>query len=210
MYWLLRSNYERGVPVDRGFLRKTARLVQEHTETGIIQAPEKIHRLDAKALETIAGGDKPDTVKVFNLLKSLHDMVQEQAAEAPYLISIGDKAEEIARAFEERQKTTQDTLRELEALLRELREAEQQRTATELTPEGFAVYWLLKREGVVKVQEVAQAVAEAFEQHPHWQSSGHQEQEVRRSLYKAFINAGIDNVVELAQSVMRMLRRASS
>lgn len=28
---------------------------------GTIEAPEKVHRLDAKALETIAGGDRPDT-----------------------------------------------------------------------------------------------------------------------------------------------------
>jgi len=95
-------------------------------------------------------------------------------------------------------------------LLRELREAEQRRDEVELTPEAFAVYWLLKREGVEKAQEVAKAAAETFEQHPHWQTSGHQEQDVRRSLYKAFINAGVDGVVELAQAVMKMLRRASS
>ncbi|MGZ3392221.1 MAG: hypothetical protein ACXVCF_21865, partial [Isosphaeraceae bacterium] len=73
-------------------LRKTARLVQEHTETGKIQAPDKIHKLDANTLEKIAEADTPDTVKVFNLLNALHAMVQEKGREQPYLISIGDKA----------------------------------------------------------------------------------------------------------------------
>ncbi len=77
-----------------------------------------------------------------------------------------------------------------------------------MSPEAFAVYWLLDREGVAKAQDVAQAAAAAFEEHPHWQTSSHQEQAVRKSLYKAMITAGIDGVVDLAQRLMKMLRRA--
>jgi type I restriction enzyme R subunit len=70
------------------------------------------------------------------------------------------------------------------------------------------VFWLLKKEGVEKADEVAKAAAQAFEQYPHWQTSTHQEQEVRRAFYKALITAGIDGVVELAQNILKMLRRA--
>ncbi len=209
MYRLLRANYERGVAVDRGCLRKTARLVQKHTDTGAIQAPEKVHKLDAKTLEKIAEADTPDTVKVFNLIKSLHDLVAEKGQQQPYLISIGDKAEEVARAFEDRQKTTQETLQELERLVQELKDAEAQRDETELTPEAFAVFWMLKRSDLNGALDVAKQAATAFEEHPHWQTSSHQEQAVRRSLYKALIDAGLDGVVEIAQSIMKMLRRAS-
>jgi type I restriction enzyme R subunit len=210
MFQLLRASYERGVQVDRAFLRKTARLVQQHTETGTIQAPEKIHKLDARTLEMIAEADKPDTVKVFNLLKALHQMVEEKAKEEPYLISIGDKAEEIARSFEERQQTTRDTLQELENLIRQLKEAEAKREETNLNPEAFAVYWYLDREGVPQAQDVATEAAAAFEQYPHWQTSTHQEQDVRRALYKALIKSGVEAVVDVAQGIMRMLRRSSS
>ena len=127
----------------------------------------------------------------------------------PYLISIGDKAEQIAQAFEARQETTQKTLEDLERLLAELRQAQQRRAETELSPEAFAVFWMLQRDGVEKAQDVAQAAATAFEEHPHWQSSSHQEQEVRKSLYKALISAGVDGVVDVAQRLMKMLRRAS-
>lgn len=194
--------------MDRSFLRKTAKLVQEHTQTGEIQQPQKIHKLTAETLERIAGEQKPDTVKVFNLLKALHDMVAEKARQEPYLISIGEKAEQIANSFEERQKTTQGCLEELERLVAELREAEQQRDATELSPEAFAVYWMLKRDGVDQAQQVAQSAAKAFEEHPHWETSSHHEQEVRKALYKALIDATIDGVVEVAQNIMRTLRRS--
>jgi type I restriction enzyme R subunit len=208
IYHLLRASYDRGVSLDKSLLRKTAELVQTHTLTGSIVTPDKIHRLDAKTLEQIAAENQPDAVKVFNLLKTMHQLVQQQGQQQPYLVNIGDKAEEIARAFESRQKTTQETLQELEKLVREVNEAERRRDESSLTPEAFAVFWMLQRQEVPKALEVAQAAAAAFEEFPHWQTSTHQEQDVRRALYKALIEAGVDGVVDVAQAMMKMLRRA--
>ena len=209
MHHLVRANYERGIPVDKSFLRKTARLVQAHTQAGEVQEPTAVHTLGEDALAQIAASNKPDTVKVFNLLKVLHDLVHGKAHEQPWLISIGDRAEAIARAFEQRQQTTQDALAALEELVRDLREAEHRRDETGLAPEAFAVLWYLKKEDVAQAEEVARRAAAAFEAHPHWQASDHQEQEVRKALYKALIDTGADGVVELAIGVLRMLRRAS-
>ena len=58
----------------------------------------------------------------------------------------------------------------------------------------------------------AQAAAEsaiAFESHPYWRTSARHEQELRKSLYKALINAEVDGVVDIAQDLMDMLRKAS-
>ena len=68
---LVRAAYERGQPVDKEFLRKTAKLVQKHTESGAIEDPTKFQALTVAALEAIADSKQPDTVKVFNLLKAL-------------------------------------------------------------------------------------------------------------------------------------------
>lgn len=142
------------------------------------------------------------------MLKALDDLVRGNAQHEPYLINIGERAQRIAEAFEERQETTQEALQELERLMAEIREAQKQRDDTKLSPEAFAVYWLLQKEGVAKAEQVAEAAGKAFEQHPHWQTSSHQEQEVRKSLYKALIDADIkEAVVEMAQAVLRMLRR---
>ena len=86
----------------------------------------------------------------------------------------------------------------------------QERDASQRSPESFAVYWLLKRDGmaVEKADQVAKQAEEAFEEHPHWQTSSHQEQEVRKAFYKALITAGVDGVVDVAQNILRMLRRA--
>ncbi len=209
MFHLLRANYDRDQPVDKEFLRKTAKLVQAHTQSGAIEDPTKFHALNAKALEAIAKQKQSDTVKVFNLLKALANLVNAKAGGEPYLISIGDRAEEIAAAFESRQMTTQQALDLLEELITKLKAAEKDRDATGLSPEAFAVFYVLKTDGVKDPLKAAQAVEAAFQQHPHWQTSEHQEQDVRRSIYKALIDAGIEAVVEVATKLMKLLRRAS-
>jgi type I restriction enzyme R subunit len=165
---------------------------------------------DAEVTSTAASsGDQPGTVKVFNLLKAVHDFVEEKAAQQPYLISIGDKAEEIVRAFEGRQKTTQDTLQALERLVAEVAEAQKRKDEAELSPDAFAVFWMLQRAEVPQALKVARAVGEAFAAYPHWQTSTHQEQDVRKAIYKALINAGVDGVIEVATGILKTLRRAA-
>lgn len=210
IFQVVRASYERGVPVDRSFLRKTAQLVQEKTSAGKVREPTEVYRLDERTLERIAASEKPDTVKIFNLLKALHEHIERLAHEQPWLISIGDRAEAVARAFEERQKTTQEALADLEELVRELWEAESRRQEAALLPEAFAVLWYLQKEGLAKAREVARAAEAAFRDHPHWRSSSQQERELRKALYKALIDAGAEDVVERATSVLRMLRRASA
>jgi type I restriction enzyme R subunit len=208
MFHLLRANYDRGEPVDKEFLRKTAKLVQAHTQSGAIEDPTRFHALNAKALEAIAGQKQSDTVKVFNLLKALANLVNAKAGGEPYLISIGDRAEEIAEAFESRQMTTQQALDLLEKLIARLKAAEKDRDATGLSPEAFAVFYMLKTDGVGDPLKAAQAVDAAFQEHPHWQTSEHQKQDVLRSIYKALIDAGIEAVVEVATKLMKLLSRA--
>jgi len=126
-----------------------------------------------------------------------------------YLISICEKADQIAQAFESRQQTTKQTLAALRRLTEQVAEARKERDATKLSPESFAVYWLLKQEGVQQADSIARQAEEAFREYPHWQTSTHQEQELRRSFYKALISAGVDGVVDMAQRILAMLRRAS-
>jgi len=209
MYLMLRANYESGIPVDREFLRKTARLVQEHTETGFIQYPNGLHKLDVMTLEKIAQENVPDTVKIFNLLKAIRALVEQEGRCSPYLIPIGERAEQIARAFEERQITTKETLQQLQFQIQDCIEGEKAKQQSDLSPEGFAVFWLLKREGVEKADAVARQAATAFEQFPYWENSGEQKRGLRIALFKALIDAGIDKVAEFAERIMKMLGRNS-
>ncbi|MFQ5873576.1 MAG: type I restriction endonuclease subunit R, partial [Dehalococcoidia bacterium] len=211
MYRVVRANYDPHVPVDKSFLRKTAQLGKEYAWTEDIIEPTEFHELDAEALERIASGEKPNTVKVFNLIKAFYKLVVEKGSQRPYLIPIGERAEQIAKAFEERQLSTQEALRYLEELVREYKVAEQSRQQSDLSPEGFAVFWFLKREDIPKAEEVAHEISIAFDRFPHWWYSEKHEREVLTALYKAMIDAGVgdDQVVELTDRLLTMLRRVT-
>lgn len=210
MYQVLRSAYEPGVIIDRELMRKTVRLVQEHTETGAIQDPLDVYEINEDTLKQIAASGKPDAVKVFNLLKSLRHAISQKADIAPYLLSIGEMAERIAKEYQQRQISTQEALRRLEELVREFNEAERSREEKQLPREAFAVYWMLGRAGVAQSEAVGRRMAEAFEQHPHWARSRAQERAVRTALYKALIDAGVtgDELTELGQHILDVVRRA--
>jgi hypothetical protein len=58
-------------------------------------------------------------------------------------------------AFETRQQTTEQPLQFLLELAEQVKKAWQERDATKLSPESFAVYWLLKHDGVEQADSVA-------------------------------------------------------
>jgi len=211
MFQLVRQAYHRGILVDREFLRKTAHLVQENTWTSAIIDPSRIQRIDEQVLEKLAGQDTTDTVKVFNLVKALGALVQQQGGDAPHLIPIGERAEQIARAFEQRLLDAQEALCQLEELLKEYREAVATRARSDLTKEGFGVYWLLRNSEVSEAEDVARAVEPAFVAHPHWARSGPQESSVRVALYKALKDTTVrEKMVEIVDGILKVLRRDSA
>ncbi len=208
IYRLVKEAYEPGSPVDRSFLRKTAEIVQKHTQTPGVGELGSVYALDSRALERLAQADVPDTVRVFNLIKAFYKLVAARKDRDPYLIPIGERVEVIAKLFQERQISSQDALRELEELVAELKEAERARKDSELSPEGFAVFWYLDREGLVGAEKIAREVEKVLGELPYWERDAAQERKLRTRLYKVMIDAGVDEVVGLVDKLLRMLRRS--
>ncbi|WP_460034864.1 type I restriction endonuclease subunit R [Methylothermus subterraneus] len=211
MYRLLRAAYEPHVPVDKSFLRKTAEIVQQHSRTDAIREPQATYEIGPAALLALLTEEKPETVKVFNLLKELHRLVEDQGRAAPYLLSIGERAEEIRRRFEERLIESQQALQELEGLVKQLNEAHAEQASSPLSRQAFAVEWWLRTHQVAAAQarQVAQEMEGAFAALPHWMSSRRQESELRTALYTALLAAGIGEVVAWADAILNLLRRAA-
>ncbi|MDW8411477.1 MAG: hypothetical protein RMM17_02180 [Acidobacteriota bacterium] len=71
LYALLRNAFDAGASLNRDLARKTAYLVQEHTQGGVIRESVAVYEITPQTLEQIAQSNQPETVKVFNLLKSI-------------------------------------------------------------------------------------------------------------------------------------------
>ncbi|HQJ11729.1 MAG TPA: HsdR family type I site-specific deoxyribonuclease [Anaerolineae bacterium] len=182
---LLREAYEPGVSVDRDFQRKTEALVRRHVESSAIRDTLEVYEINEHLLVKIAASEQPDTVKVFNYARSIQALIEARAVEAPYLLSIGERAEQVILAYQERQATTQQTLARLEDLIREINAAEVERARMALPGAAFAVYWILHREGLPGAREAAERMDAVFRQYPHWRVSESQRRAVRTELYKA-------------------------
>lgn len=209
IYEVLRTAYEPHVSIDKSFLRKTSKLVQEHTRTPIIREPRSEYELTPSALKGLADQDKPDTVKVFNLLIAIRKIVEEKGGEMPYVLSIGERAEAVAEAFEQRLNTAQGALAELNGVVEDLDRTEDRRRRSDLSRESFSALIFLEGKDVAGAEGIARETSSAFEEHPYWRQSADQEREVRLAFYKALKGSEAKRMVGLVNGLLDLLKRAS-
>ena len=205
IYKILREAFDPGTPIDKDFLRKTAKLVQQHTKSGVIQPTLDIYEINEETLRKIEESKASDTEKIFNLLKGIVGTVTRDSQLSPYLISIGEKAEEIAKLFKQRQLSTQQTLEELRRIVEEMNEARREQAEKKMPVEVFAVMWLLKKEGLKDAEGSANQMKDTFEKFPHWKTSEKHEREIRNQLYKIMVKTGIKNFIDIVKKIMQIL-----
>jgi len=208
MYRILREAFEPGAIVDREFFRKTAKLVQERTKSGDIRDALEIYEINEETLRKIQKSKASDTEKVFNLLKSVLKTVTENTDREPYLISIGERAEQIAENYKQRQKDTIDTLNELRKLVLEINAARRQQAEKHMPAEVFSIFWVLKHEGVAMPEDIANAMTEVLQANPHWRTSEQHERRIKQALYQNLLKAGIEEtakLTEISNKIMRIL-----
>ena len=141
---------------------KTRQLLQEHTESELFELPNAIYELGISALQEMDQSDATDKVKVLNLRKALHQKVTDEGKSKPFLISIGERAEAVAEAYENRQLATQDVLAEFRKLAEEYAHAARESDQLGLDENTFAVYTVLKDVIENVTSEQAQAINQVF------------------------------------------------
>lgn len=211
LYALLRSAYDHQALIKRELARKTAQLVQEYTHAGVIRTAVDIYEINPQTLEKIGESNQPDTIKVFNLLKSIAQKVQDEVSRSPYLIPIGERAEAIAEAFKLRQASAQQTLAQLLELIQEINEAERQQAERGISGEAFAVFWILEQKGIPaeSAENAAREMINVFTEFPHWQTSEAQNRNVRIKLYEVLENVKLDmdQLPEIVKKIMTIIQR---
>ena len=158
-------------------------------------------------LQQMDQSDTSDTVKAQNLRKALHRTVASEGSSKPFLISMGDRAEAVTEAYENRQLTTQDVLAEFRRLAEEYAQAARDSQQMDLDENTFAVYTVLKNAiGDVTPQQ-ARAVDQVFTQYPNYQWDAHEQKELRSTLYRTLIpTVGTENLIETTNTLLRLER----
>ena len=183
LYGLIRNAYSDRPYIDKELTAKTRELLQAHTESELFELPDAIYELGADTLRKIDQSEASETVKVLNLQKALRRKVTEESRSKPFLISIGDRAEAAAEAYENRQMATQDLLAEFRRLAEEYSFAARESERLDMDENTFAVYTVLRNAIADVTPEQAQAVNQVFEQFCDYQWNEDQKRELRMTLY---------------------------
>ena len=103
--------------------------------------------------------------------------------------------------YMKRQLNSQEALKKLAELVRDLSEAQEQCKESKLSPEAFAVAWWLRVQkgfDAGQAERLAGSVEPAFKEFPHWAMVEAHERELRKRFYREFIAAGVKEVVAWA------------
>ena len=203
----IRQAYSDRVYVDQEFTAKTKALLQQHTQSGVLAPPTVVYEIGQGQLLALRESSADNTVKVLNLRKLLAGLVEEEGSAKPYLLSIGERAEALARAFDDRQVDTREALKRFEALIQETIDAETRRRDLKLDANGFAIYTALEATTSAVTPAQAQAINGLFRQHSDYRWDGQQESVLRAELYKALLPiVGADQMVAAANALLRLER----
>ena len=95
-------------------------------------------------IEKIQSEKISEKAKVVNLYRSIIIYVQQAAKQEPYLYSLGDRAEDIIKRFQEKQTRSAETLNNLLKIIKEITQSDVERNKLELSKDEFTLYWTLK------------------------------------------------------------------
>lgn len=206
LYALIRNAYADRVYVDKELTAKTKALLREHSSAGDIETPGAIHTLGPEELAALRGSDASDNTKVLNLRKILLTTVRDDSSQKPFLLSIGERAEAVALAYEDRQLTTQQALLEFQQLAQELVQADADRAALGLNDNAFAIYKTVKASADINVDQ-ARLLDSLFAKYPDYRWDGDQAKSLRAELYRELRTiVGPKKMVESANALMRLER----
>jgi type I restriction enzyme R subunit len=206
LYALLRNAYAAQVYIDKELTAKTRTLLRENTTAADIEIPNKIHSLGPGELAALKQNGDSDITKILNLRKALAVRVEADAEGKPFLIAIGERAEALLEAYEDRQLTTQQVLEAFERLAQETVDADEERTRLGLDENAFAIYSVLRPLLPRVTPEQAQDVNSLFAAHPDYAWDAEQGRRLRTALYKALRPLVGSQMTDVTNTLLRLQR----
>ena len=210
---ILRMYYDNRQRPDMDLSEKTAQLVRENTSIGEFKLPKSTYMINDETLNKIKTDHKTDRERILSMINSILNEVAHNLLKQPYLISIGERAEQIALMYGQGQESSENTAKGLESLIREMNEASKEQNSLRMPPDIFSLYWLLKNKGIKEAEEIAIAMSSVFIKYSKWRTNSRQERDIRLELNKALASHGnskdisqIQKNTEIAKEIIDRLK----
>lgn len=213
IYNILRQYYDNKLMPDQDLSKKTAELVREYTSSGEFVPPKTTYKIDESTLAKINQDHKSDRERILSMINSILNAVKENLLKEPYLISIGDRAEQIAQIYAQGQESSENTAKELERLIAEIYGARNEQNSLKMSSDIFSLYWFLKNNNTKDAKKVATEMAPVFSKYSKWRTNPRQERDIRLELNRTMIAhsnsselAVIQKNTEIAKVIIDRLR----
>jgi type I restriction enzyme R subunit len=192
------------VDVYRGLKNKTKELVRKHVDLDALIESLPLYKIDEKVIEKIQSEKLPEKAKVVNLYRSIIVYVHKSAKHEPYLYSLGNRAEDIIKKFQEGQARSIDTLNELLKIVKAITQSDEERNKLKLDKDEFTIYWTLKENKFSNdIVDLSKKLLNLLNKSKNWPMNTKVEREVRRDVYKILL--GKVQRGNLSNSVNRIL-----
>ena len=210
IYYIVRNAYSKKVYVDKEFQRKTVELVKEHVDIEILHSTTDAYKLNEKTIELIKAGQKPENVKVINLVKTIGKYAEEHSGDL-VLISLKEKAQAIQENYEDRIITTQEALEQLEALINSALNQEEEKKEKGIDDLTFFLSIKLAEYEVDNTGKIAQSFSESFNKYPNWKKSEAETRELRKELYLNLLSEidDIDKAKQIIDDIFNIILKAN-
>jgi len=204
LYKIIRNAFRKKTILYGDVARKTEMLVREKVESYGLEKALSVVTIDENTLDIISRGTGSDKVKIINLVNGIRGTVDEDGSSNPYLKHIGDRAEEIVEAYDERQETTEQALKKIESLISEIVAAKQMQKKMGFDKSTFSFFWMLQKEGVPETQRNAIILRSVFDRFPHHLDNPAELRQLKAELYKALLPlVGKEKMFAVAEKLLR-------
>jgi type I restriction enzyme R subunit len=204
LYKIIRNAFQKKTILYGDVARKTEQLIREKAESSGFNMTLPVVRIDEKMLRAIRENGGSDKAKIINLVNSIRKTVFNEENINPYLKPIGDRAEAIVEAYDDRQITTEEALREMEALIQEIVEAKREQAEMGFDSSTFSFFWTLKQEGLDNPDRNAVVIRAIFDRFSNHNENIAELRQLKAELYKVLLPLmGKDSMVKVAQKLLR-------
>ena len=208
LYQIVRNAFRKKTGFYGDIAKKTEQLVREKAATFGLETTTPAVRIDETTLKALKDSKSSTNIKVINLINSIIKTATDEGDDSPYLKPIGERAEAIQEAFDDRQVTALEALRKIEALIKEVLEARKQQEETGFDINTFTIYWLLKQEKVKWFENLAPIVNNAFLRFPNFKHNIAELRQLKAELYKLMLPVvGKDLMLGIVEKLLRLDRK---
>ena len=207
LYSLLKAAYSDRPYVDAELTAKTKELVRQNSTVENFDPAMSVREIGADELKALKEEDTGDATKILNLRKIFSRARDEEGEANPILVNISERADALINAWEDGQRSTQDTLDAFDELIREYEESKKESEALGLDRNGFAILQKLRQTDDAFDAKSAKEVSDLVGRYPDHKWDQAQERDLRTHLYKLLQpQCGTKEAVALVKALLKLPR----